>query len=421
MKDETKRKTLILIGGASGSGKTTTIKAITQMYPKRYKRPLAYTSRQRREKEDTNEYEFLSRDQIGKLFNEGKLINLDEVYGEIYGFENPLFDTSPAPFLIKEVHPINHSKIKSIYPETITVLLISDSIQDKRGREEDSHYYNKLDYDQFDIVLFREHFSDEYKLAYHLETCIDAINSTRGMYPDASHVDSFNEKGYSKVSSEFSDSHRVTTRDFHTLSAPEFKEMIATIPNLQRVLEVGSGTGWFETEVGPFDFELEKVELTRSMTEKDNGNRSVTTTVRRMPYQSNFFDLVVCSLGDPYAYPLALCEINRVLKPYGKVAFTTPSKEWAKGIRKDPLTNRTKFLLKSGDEAIVYSFTYTPREIKKLFSFCGFENVINKQLKGDNLNQIEISKAIVESATNQQKDIRELSIVNFTIATKPGA
>ena len=75
----------VAIGGKSGIGKTTLINSLIAIYPSIFRRPISYTTRQRREGEDKSEYIFISTDEIKLLFEQGKLVNLDFNYGNYYG------------------------------------------------------------------------------------------------------------------------------------------------------------------------------------------------------------------------------------------------------------------------------------------------------------------------------------------------
>ena len=118
-----RRGILILIGGKSGSGKSTLVNGLIHNFPNIYCRPKSYSSRARRENEE-NEYIFQTREQIKNRYKEGKLINLDEVYGNIYGICKNDVDIklSNGMYVIKEVFPDNFHKFTS-YPNKMTVLI----------------------------------------------------------------------------------------------------------------------------------------------------------------------------------------------------------------------------------------------------------------------------------------------------------
>ena len=77
----------VAIGGKSGIGKTTLINSLIAIYPSIFRRPISYTTRQRREGEDKSEYIFIPTDEIKLLFEQGKLVNLDFNYGNYYAMD----------------------------------------------------------------------------------------------------------------------------------------------------------------------------------------------------------------------------------------------------------------------------------------------------------------------------------------------
>ncbi len=134
-----------------------------------------------------------------------------------------------------------------------------------------------------------------------------------------------------------------------------------------------------------------------------------------MPFSSRSFDVVVASLADPYLYPEAICEINRILKPGGYFAFSTPSKEWAVALRGDSKeNNKTKFVSDDHEEISVYSFTYSNEELNKIMEMTNFTKVSLSSIKGKSLTG-NISPAIINAAQNIKIDYRDLNIITIGI------
>jgi hypothetical protein len=80
------------------------------------------------------------------------------------------------------------------------------------------------------------------------------------------------------------------------------------------------------------------------------------------------YDLVICSLGDPYNTPQFWATTASRLTEKGKVIYTTPSKKWAARFRKlegGINLETANFLLKDGQLVSVQSLILTrPAQIK---------------------------------------------------------
>lgn len=418
---------IILVGGASGVGKTSLIDKLINKFPNEFCRPISFTSRTPRDVNDSSEYIFKSKNEMLSMDKNGELLNLDEVYGDYYGIHKNSLNTldSNNMFLIKEVHPLNHNKIKSQAPFAITVLYASEYELGKNHNRSktDLDYYSSVNHDEFDIVLFREHFDGPESAAISLRYYVKALAYTHTLFPDPISIDKTNAEGYTLAAPEFLDDSRVTTRNFHELSIPYFELILEQIKENnrepKRCLEVGPGRGWFYSTFRPRSFQYTGVEIAPAMVEylSDN-NQYHCSTVRRLPFSECYFSFIVCSLSDPYFYPLALCEIRRVLNVGGTVVFTAPSRHWANGLRAEHERDKTRFVLKGGGYADVYSFTYTAEEIRDLLELCGFSSISCTEVGGGELQNTDISDAIARSADNLDIPLELLPIINFITASR---
>lgn len=420
---------LILIGGPKDVGKTSLVASVISQHQDCFTRPISYTTRNKRIGEDNSEYEFTDKDTILAFHKSGLLINLDKVYGEYYGIHKASLDiiSAEGKHLLKEIHPDNHHKFKSIGYPVISVLYTYDGdlpdILDRKGIDETA-YYQDINYDSFDIVLFRNHFADADSAAEYLYLRIRSLTETKGTFPPPSQIDEYNCTGYNTVADEFSDELRVTTKNFHDLTRPYFESFIndkrTNALVKPKCLEVGPGKGWLFHTFGLSQLDYTGIELSHRMIEgSEEANISVCASVRRLPFKDKCFDFILCSLADPYFYPGALCEIRRVLKCNGHAAFSIPSKEWSRGLRDQKEHDKTSFQMKDGSMVGVYSFTYIQSEIEDLLHISGFECVDCTSIKGASLNNSDIvSRALVDSSNNQNIDLNELNIINFATAMR---
>lgn len=157
----------VLIGGPSGIGKTLYVNELIRIYPNIYSRPIAYTTRAKREQGDEEDYVYISVESIIQKYEKGELLNLDNNYGDYYGISRKsmkkIMVTKQIP--IREVHPKNHKKIKNIVPTLISILLIPENAREwmymyknrKDRIDEDRLFFEKIDYGSFDIVKRTTH------------------------------------------------------------------------------------------------------------------------------------------------------------------------------------------------------------------------------------------------------------------------
>lgn len=423
---------LVLIGGASGVGKTLIVDTLIKKYPNLYSRPISFTSRSKRPGEGETEYKFTSRDKINEMFEKGDLLTIDDVYGNLYAIRR---DSITAVFnknqiAIKEVHPSNHAKIKAILKNTISVLLIPGNVPDEVSHQEnhlrderkllDQDYYSSLDPLAFDIAV-RVDLLNPHKTAEHLHSCLHSFTSTQHIFPSPIEIDRINRDGYQKAAPEFQEDLRITTKNFHDLSLPYFHGAIDTYLNKGKsCIEIGVGQGWLTKLLPLSDIKYVGVDISSNMIRNEKRGLTAVSSARFIDQPDQSFDIVLASLADPYFYPGALCEINRILKPNGIFIFSTPSRIWSGAIRKNEDEQRTSFVLHDGTKADVYSFTFTMSELRDLLSLCKFSILQDNVIHGNNHLGEKISPAITAAANNLEIDISQLPIVNFVIARKRG-
>lgn len=423
---------LILAGGPSGVGKTSIINALIENNGGLYVRPISYTSRERRPQETNSEYVFTNQDDIYCMQERGEILTIDYVYGNMYAMSRKSIDeiVMQNKIPIKEVHPRNHEKIRGIISDLVSVLIVPpnfpDSLSDKNQirpdrLEEDAFYYASLDYLSFDIVMKSDMNYTPQILAKHLHLCIQSHLMTKHYFPPSHIIDNTNALGYAKVAHEFNDDVRITTRNFHELSQKAFTESASKyMPGGTKCLEIGVGHGWLSSVIPFQNIDYYGADISPKMIQDSKNARINPASARYLDFPAEYFDIVIASLADPYCYPAALCEIHRVLKTDGKFIFSSPSRQWSDGIRAADSRNKTKFSLKDGSIADVYSFTFTLEELERLLSICGFSVKEYQIAYGDELldTNKDISPAITESAKKQNIDLATLPILNFVVAEK---
>ncbi|GIR64321.1 MAG: guanylate kinase [Ectothiorhodospiraceae bacterium] len=98
---------------------------------------ISYTTRKIRKSEiDGKDYFFTSREHFKSMISKDQFIEYQSVYGNLYGStkENVLNQLDEGHDVILEIDYKGMMKIKSIYPEAITIYIVPPSIDSLRER-----------------------------------------------------------------------------------------------------------------------------------------------------------------------------------------------------------------------------------------------------------------------------------------------
>ncbi|MCE9551912.1 MAG: class I SAM-dependent methyltransferase [Planctomycetes bacterium] len=101
----------------------------------------------------------------------------------------------------------------------------------------------------------------------------------------------------------------------------------------------------------------------------------VLSDVEALPFSASMFDVVVSILGDPYNTNEFWTELNRVVRPHGRVLFTTPSYEWASQYRDchdGGVSDKALFMTRKGEKLYVPSYVNPRNEQVALMGANGF-------------------------------------------------
>ena len=413
---------IVMVGGKSGVGKTSLVDALIRRYPTTYARPVSYTSRPRRALEGDGEYVFSTKEEMDRMREDGEFLNFDCVYGHYYAMATSSISKIilDGRIPIKEIHPSNHSKIKAVLASSISVLVKGHPNEryDRQGADND--YYKNIDESEFDIVFVNDMSISIEQNAYYLNQRLASYDKYKKRFPPTGEIDSKNQAGYSLIADEFTEEKRVTTHNFHMLSIDFFQGIINRFPkNEPSILEIGPGQGWLRKTCLWPSIKYDIVELTREMAGHNMADNTIIASVANMPIPSHTYDVVLSSLGDPYFYPAALCEICRVLKPGGLFAFSLPSDQWARALRGDA-DETTTFISESGQAAQTYSFVFPREELENLLIDCGFEIIQLDSLKGSVITKTKepISPALTKAAENCGVSLEALDIVTVCLCKK---
>lgn len=170
-------------------------------------------------------------------------------------------------------------------------------------------------------------------------------------------------------------------RIWHTNKLREVLKEIKNIGLLKKVLDVGCASGWFISEISKkypkanyygIDIYDKGINFARKNYPRIKFR---VADAHRIPYQSNFFDLVVCTeVLEHVDVPKAvLLEIKRVLRKNGIAIIELDSGSW--------LFSLVWFLWRKGKgnvwkEAHLHSFN--PQKLERVSLECGFK-IINRK------------------------------------------
>jgi hypothetical protein len=363
------------------------------------------------------------------MHERGEVPTIDYVYDNYYAMDSSSIKKlrKGGKIVIKEIHPENHARLRRSFPDLVSVLILPidyDAMTEGRQvsperREDDIHFYQEVDKNAFDIVMYVSKEDTSEDLADIIERKITLFLSSLRDYPPPKDIRDANLSGYELVAPEFTDARRITTRNFHQLTRRFFATHIGRLPANCICAEIGPGTGWLREEVKWPDVRYEAIELCPSMARFLCESRIISADVCAIPVPARYYDFVLASLADPYAHPMAFSEIWRVLKPGGQLILTSPSHVWASGIRDSNSKRRTTFTLSNGGRAEVYSFTHSIGDLTNLLRTCGFSICTLDTAYGRDLPpSTDISPAITEAALRLGTSVSDLAIVDSCVAQR---
>ena len=420
----------VFVAGPSGIGKTTAINALLAS-DSEFARPRSFTSRLRRTGETDSEYSFVDRKIIEKMYEGGLVPTIDDVYGNLYAMENKSIHDllGSGRYPIKEIHPNNITKLRRIFPGMISVGMLPMgmhrpthmSTQNDDRERADSEFYARVSPYDFDIPLFIGEGDSPADTAACLGKKIRLYNAGLRHLPRTPELYRANKIGYEAISSEFTEAQRITTRNFHELSARFFIDAVSEyVTPDARCMELGPGQGWLRRTVAFPSTSYLVVDLSPSMLGFQENCISIEADVSGIPLRRGSCDVVLASLADPFCHPLGLTEIYRILSDGGVFIFSIPSATWAKALRPGEEGLVTTFTTVNGSKSSVYSITYEARELIKIASICGFKCLRHCEMMAGDLPNIEgVSPAIIQAAQKAGLPLSLLPVVDCYVLTKP--
>ena len=156
---------LILVSGASGTGKGTVCKKLLSEMPEMYY-SISATTRQPRDGEtDGVEYFFITVDDFKKKIAEGKFLEYAEVYGNFYG--TPLYkieeNLNSGRNVLLEIDTQRALKVMEKIPEGVFIFLLPPSLEElysrikKRGTEDEETLKRRFDSAKSEIEVGKKY------------------------------------------------------------------------------------------------------------------------------------------------------------------------------------------------------------------------------------------------------------------------
>jgi len=130
------RGRLIVLSAPSGSGKTTIAKAIMQKYPSIVFSVSATTRSLRNGEQHGKDYYFLSREEFERRIKAGKLVEWEEIYGDLYGTLKSEIDGAleTGRVMLLDVDVKGALSIKQHYPEALLIFIKPPSVESLKQR-----------------------------------------------------------------------------------------------------------------------------------------------------------------------------------------------------------------------------------------------------------------------------------------------
>jgi guanylate kinase len=148
------RGNLIVVSAPSGAGKTTIVKAVLAKYPSMLFSVSATTRPKRDIEVDGQDYFFLERMDFEKRIAAGKLVEWEEIYGNLYGTLKAEVDRALASgkTMLFDIDVKGGLSIKRLYPlDSVIIFIKPPSIEILRERlrnrktEDDATFKRRMD------------------------------------------------------------------------------------------------------------------------------------------------------------------------------------------------------------------------------------------------------------------------------------
>jgi guanylate kinase len=122
---------IFIVSGPGGVGKGTIVKQLVRQDPSLFL-SRSWTTRERREGEDADAYEFVSVDQFREHADAGGFLEWVEFLGNFYG--TPVPNAPAGRDLLLEIELEGGQKVKALHGDAVLILIVPPSIEVQRQR-----------------------------------------------------------------------------------------------------------------------------------------------------------------------------------------------------------------------------------------------------------------------------------------------
>ena len=129
---------LLVVSGASGTGKGTVNRLLLKMYPEEFAFSVSATTRKPRKNEkDGDDYAFITREEFERKIRDGEMLEYTEYCGNYYGTPKSELDKlDGGKNLILELEIDGAKNVKSIIPDAVAVFILPPDYETLKARLE---------------------------------------------------------------------------------------------------------------------------------------------------------------------------------------------------------------------------------------------------------------------------------------------
>jgi len=204
--------------------------------------------------------------------------------------------------------------------------------------------------------------------------------SVTGTPTDVLDIERLSCHAYSLIGREYYDSTHITCRNFDAVVNVYLNDHPIILEQGRRYIEVGCGRSRLSrysdrgAQIVLVDISAQM--LSHSFDDPSFSAFGVLGSAFRLPFRANAFESAFAFLADPYLHPNYITELNRIVRPGGRVVQVVPAHEWGstlRAFRQSPA--HFSHFFRGDREAFGPSFLLPKQELINLLAVGGFRNI----------------------------------------------